>query len=299
MTAAPSYAATGRADVVQVLERLLEARARREALSLVRLGDGEGRLLGYPDFVDKAELDRSLGIWFGRTDFDAAALAGLSAQLRRAVQGADIVGVPRLKQQQRSEYQTVIEAIGRFALIGARQTLTDAAIHRYLQFGLFYRRLLGGLDFCGLVSCRDLAATLQRTFGIARVSQYLIPGEAAHPGPFGGRHFPDRFEELRRTLAVPHPGAVFLVGAGALGKIYCQWIKEAGGIAIDIGSLCDAWASVETRLRHPAHRIDAYRELPSISLGEAVRRCNALCDELGLDAPRPAADAARAAQTFF
>lgn len=257
-------------------------------------------MLGYPDFVAKEELDKSLRTWFGRTDFGSAALAALSLQLRTAVQGADIVGVPRPKQQLKSAYQPVIEAIRTFGLIDERQVLTDSAIHRYLQFGLFYRRLLANLEFCGLVSCRNLAPELRSVFGVGRVAEYLVPGESAFPGEYAGSHFPDRFEELRTSLHVPFRGAVFLVGAGALGKIYCQWIKQAGGIAIDIGAICDAWSPAQARLRRPWNRLQAYRATPSISLHDAILRYNGLCDRFALDSARLSpADYPRAAQTFF
>jgi len=37
-------------------------------------------------------------------------------------------------------------------------------------------------------------------------------------------------------------GKLFLVGAGFLGKIYCDLIKRHGGIALDVGSMMDRWA---------------------------------------------------------
>ena len=51
----------------------------------------------------------------------------------------------------------------------------------------------------------------------------------------------DRYREILRDLVVPEPGAIFLVAAGLLGKVYCARIHELGGIAIDIGSLADGW----------------------------------------------------------
>lgn len=57
------------------------------------------------------------------------------------------------------------------------------------------------------------------------------------------RHYPDRFSEIQKTLKIPYPGALFLVGSGVFGKIYCEWIKQRGGIAIDVGSMFDSWAN--------------------------------------------------------
>jgi len=45
----------------------------------------------------------------------------------------------------------------------------------------------------------------------------------------------------------PTRGAVFIVGAGILGKIYAHLIHQRGGIAIDVGSVLDGWAHVSSR----------------------------------------------------
>ena len=42
----------------------------------------------------------------------------------------------------------------------------------------------------------------------------------------------------------------FLVAAGFLGKIYCNEIKNKGGISIDIGSTADIWMGYSTRMEH-------------------------------------------------
>lgn len=86
-------------------------------------------------------------------------------------------------------------------------------------------------------------------------------------------------------MTVPFPGALFLVGAGVFGKIYCHWIKARDGIAIDIGGQFDAWAGIG-RGRHPVRSLDVYRDHPRISRAAAVERYNALLDHFGLDCPR-------------
>ena len=276
---------TKKADVLTVLPVLKRHIKERRPLSLVRLGDGEGRLLGFPEIVEKAELDFSLQIWFGRTDFDSADLAALAVQLRHATLAADILGLPRPTQADVPEWRAIFTPLERFDLLANSPLLTDTAIHRYLQMGLFYRDLLEGLPFCGLITCRDLTRQVARVFHIDHVEPYLIPGEVKHPGPLRGEHFPMRFLELRETLTVPFPGAVFLVGAGALGKIYCHWIKQRGGIALDIGSMCDGWQGTTGRLLKPCHRLQTYEEIAPLNLREAVQHYNQMIvrDNIKLD----------------
>ena len=281
-----------RANVLDVLSFLLQKQKAGEPASLIRLGDGEGRMLGYPEIVKKSSddangLDHSLRIWFGKDDYDPGELQDISLQLRLAVKNADIIGLPRLKQYNAHlPYRYVWQAITQFHLLNNTQNITDAAIHRYLQFGLFYRLLLENLDFVGLVTGRpQLAAIVKDTFNIEEVKQYLIPAEAIHPGGLGGEHYPDRFLSLKTELQVPYQGAVFLVGAGALGKIYCDWIKRQGGIAIDIGSICDSWSDVG-RLVHDYHKIRHYKILANLSLAKAAERFNTACDYFDMDAKR-------------
>ena len=88
-------------------------------------------------------------------------------------------------------------------------------------------------------------------------------------------------------MGVPSPGggALFLVGAGAFGKIYCQWIKERGGIAIDIGSIFDSWANIG-RVGHPVRSFDVYRQYKRIGRFNAATRYNDLVDYFQLDVPK-------------
>lgn len=278
-----------RGNVLDVLSLILKKIKKKEPLSVIRLGDGEGRMLGYPEFVTKKDecgegLDFSLNIWFGHGDFSEASLIDLSLQLRQAVSGADIIGLPRKKQfHAHGAYRLVLEAMERFKLGNPQQVYTDAAIHRYLQFGLFYSYLLNNLDFVGLITGRKhLAAIIQDTFTIKHVEPHLIPEEAFYSNVQVEEHFPSRFDALKHEIHVPYKGAVYLVGAGALGKIYCNWIKKAGGIAIDIGSICDSW-SKEGRVTHEYHNIEHYNQLPPMLLADKIARFNYIIDDFEMD----------------
>ena len=54
----------------------------------------------------------------------------------------------------------------------------------------------------------------------------------------------DRVVEQLRQGGFDSP---VLVGAGPLGKVYCNEVKLAGGVALDIGSIFDSWARRPTR----------------------------------------------------
>jgi hypothetical protein len=63
----------------------------------------------------------------------------------------------------------------------------------------------------------------------------------AIPGRFGNHYSKvkitkDRIKEMIKSRQI------FLLGAGAWGRGYSDYIKSLGGIAIDIGKVCDLWA---------------------------------------------------------
>ncbi len=61
-------------------------------------------------------------------------------------------------------------------------------------------------------------------------------------------------DHLLEELEPAFPGQVFFVGAGICGKVYCDVIARRGGIALDIGAVCDAWLGIPTRPRVARHR---------------------------------------------
>ena len=265
-------------------------------MSVIRLGDGEGAVMGYPTVTDRKDVNRSLRIWLRTIDVPEGDVLRLAKELKRAIRNADVLGVPRDKQlaSDLHLWQAVMDALERFQLVGPGAALTHTALHRLLQHGLLYRPLLEGVDFVGVISCRRVSDPLRELFGVAEVQWYGVRGELEDTGDIPTPHFPEGFEELRETLRVPYPGALFLVGAGVFGKIYCHWIKERGGIAVDIGSIFDSWAG-EGRVGHPVRSLDVYRQLPRIGRLQAMQRYNALADEFGLDVPHgdPNADYCR------
>lgn len=255
----------------------------RKPFSLIRLGDGEGALMGYPHVTDREAIDRSFKVWFGHTSISDAEAMGIASGIRDAVRNSDLVGLPRKKQLERHPYyQSVYSAIEHYKL-NEKQMYTDSAIHRYLQFCLLFRKLLKGQEYLGVITPRAISQELRRAFGVEKVERFAIQGEARFSGDENTPHYPDAYNTIIQTITPPYKGAIFLVGAGGLGKIYCDIIKQRGGIAIDIGALFDAWSNVKSRLIHPSHSIDCYEEIPIISAEKAFERFNGLCDHFSLD----------------
>ncbi len=275
-----------RLDAFRVFLAIRRHMRARRPMSVIRLGDGEGAVMGYPEITSRKDVNRSLRIWLRRIDVADPDVLRLGAELREAIRNADILGVPRARQIRSGMplWRAVTEALESMRLVGPGTVLTHTALHRLLQHGLLYRPLLEGTDFVGVISCRRMASRLREVFGVGEVRWYGVKGELEDTGDIETPHFPDGFEELRETLRVPYPGALFLVGAGVFGKIYCHWIKQRGGIAVDMGSMFDSWAG-EGRVGHPARSLDEYRKSPRITREQAIERYNALARQFELDVP--------------
>jgi hypothetical protein len=160
------------------------------------------------------------------------------------------------------------------------QMLADANLHWYFQFSGAMARFLSERATVGMIGCRDIGARLQVAFEIGRVRSWIVRGESKYPGAETEPHWPDGFHRVMESLEVTERGQPFLIGAGFLGKIYCHRVKELGGVAIDVGSLLDAWSEVDSRLRFPKFRelfsIDHYKRLSTTDLRTAL---TAACKE--------------------
>lgn len=61
------------------------------------------------------------------------------------------------------------------------------------------------------------------------------------PGRFGN-HYSKINDVKQQILDHLKTRKIFLIGAGAWGRGYSDFVKQHGGIAIDIGKVCDMWA---------------------------------------------------------
>jgi len=104
--------------------------------------------------------------------------------------------------------------------------------------------LLQGLDSVTIISCRDVREMLSKTYGLAHVEWLGLPPEAQTCGFRATEHWPRTFRQLRAEITVKRPGQLFLIGGGPLGKIYAAWVKQRGGVALDIGSVFDILAGI-------------------------------------------------------
>ena len=343
-----------RLNAFQVFLHIQKSKEAGKPFSLIRLGDGEASILGYPQFTTRESVTDSMWAWFDKptwkwqimsvfkalrniarqypppswrrqqlyrsvrhlvcpnrrklipvdpprirvgftprsiwkpiATWDEKDVLTLSEALRRSVTNADIVGlldddITKAPAHLRARIE---KSLTGFNLLTESTLLTHISINTHLNHALLYRPMLEKLDFVGIISSRDMEEKMKKTFGIREVRQYKVRSEPSFPNGVSIPHYPDRFNEIYRTLKVPYPGALFLVGAGIFGKIYCEWIKQRGGRAIDVGSLFDSWANFG-RVYNQVNQLDAYSMYKKISRLEAIGRYNAIIDYKGTSGPK-------------
>jgi hypothetical protein len=246
---------------------VVSALDEKRGFSMIRIGDGEGRVLGYPlHFTDQEILSQILHYQFGPEsmglvkaahpdDWVAAAMGPLQKMLTDSVRNADALGLPVAENMsERALQREPFGALGYAAGLVAAAALA-AGVPAAMRFGVnvfqlaaarpgFFREIAHAARAVHLVGPWDLAEPFAESVGLEAVHHIRVPGHYTWRGNKGLGQIPElyRFVEQRIADAGDLSGCLLLVGAGVMGKHYCNLIKTRGGVALDIGSVFDSWA---------------------------------------------------------
>lgn len=261
-------------DADEVATRIGRAIDAGEGFALIRLGDGEGAFARV-DGADEARFS-PLYAWmrddwfrfqFG-AGFDpyASGYEALTRLLMPTVMEADVLGVtypnwiaheygigsPRGVPCVVNMHRTLLQAD-----VAARPVLCDQIVHLHLHDRNLLEPLMRRAGRVTAITCLpDLPRALRRRFDLEEADLIAVPREDTAPHlragvAVEGAHFPDVFWTVVRRLSEPPGGSwegrVFVIAAGTLGKFYAAAVKRHGGIALDLGSLVDAWLRLPSR----------------------------------------------------
>jgi tetratricopeptide (TPR) repeat protein len=234
-------------EIARLEQRLLRSIEAGEPLALIRLLDGEGRTFEGSD----RSLDGA-AYWDDHVELlSVHEMEKFQGHFLAAVKQADILGLPNESMVRNPYNRAVINHLDGTIISRIRRgemAVVDQPCHFHMQMAGSFERLLKDRDFVGVISGRDVTPYLTQQLGVRRVVWHATPGQARHDGLGPKPHYPARFDEIYAELEVPRPGAIYLVGAGIVGKVYCAEIKRRGGVAIDIGAIADVWAGrMDTR----------------------------------------------------
>lgn len=232
----------------QVVAKVSHAVQKDIPFSLIRIGDGEGRILMYPDDISRHMLNRHLKFWFGHSKFLKEDLLAMRERLLLAIQSANIIGYSPKPKNEFWKYATDYCSV----FTRSRAWIDSTTINAHIDIwrgGLFGGLLTHAKKVC-LITCREeVAVPFFNRFdpdGEWEESTLWAIPEESNTSKKEHDH-PELFEEMVQRIHTNGEGWLYLVGGGILGKSYCHEAKLAGSVAVDIGSLFDAWAGVKSR----------------------------------------------------
>jgi glycosyltransferase GT-like protein len=256
-------------DMIGLVERALNG---RRPYSVVRLGDGEANLMTYGEAQSQTpDLDlrvavQIIGMQADRFVPSHDLLLNLRDSLWRSVVGADIIGVlglwtpvqqvvEKILARLRSDARGVSGQIrGRYLALDLPDFVPESAVfasaHLYVGVLVNLDRLFTSAERVVCITGRDAAVAKLRNRRLGIEIEHIVVGsdEICDENLPSMPRFLDRVRDALRSNA---QGVLYLVGAGPWAKIYCQWIKERGGVGVDFGSGFDLLAGISTR---PIHR---------------------------------------------
>ena len=276
----------GRSSHQILRTRLLEDIEQGIPFSLVRLGDGEGNVLFWgnkgAEFPVLARLcmDRIWRVMFGRIQPSDELWDDLYGGISSAAMNARYVGVPTPRQTEESLRRLCEAKEQDFDLRGttgvlsvwdwyrAARNVKSNVVHRVVEWHVhlplleFYGELIREAENVSLITCYpNLLPQLHARFGVDSGEVLLIPPQAANiKGTPDAVHFPDTYKKIVEAIRKEGRGQqLFFVGAGLVGKLYCDEIRQAGGMAIDVGSLMDVWVGEGVRPYQTKEFVNKYQ----------------------------------------
>lgn len=224
-------------------EDILRILSQEKPVSIIRSGDGERLVLesmnnftSYRKCVNEVMV-RQLGYEPTMTEVQE-----IRDNLIQAYNGADIIGIPDHKNLDSlsSDWRFVEDTLDKYCPTRSDNKCSTNVAYHMLEDGTF-DKLLRDRDYLCYISCRQLEEKISSYFNIRRVYGYHLPPEMKFTSGYeGDKYYPVIFNKAARWMEkCVQPGALLLVGGGVVGKIYCNWWRDKGGVAIDIGSVFD------------------------------------------------------------
>lgn len=78
----------------EAFQLLLSAVKSSTPCGLIRLGDGEAKVIGYPDLVSRSKVNHQFKIWFGDRLVSEKEVYSIQSELLKSVENNNIIGMP-------------------------------------------------------------------------------------------------------------------------------------------------------------------------------------------------------------
>ena len=138
-------------------------------------------------------------------------------------------------------------------------TLTNAWVYLPLLDQL--DRLISAASNTILITGRkEIQSSLESKYSTQKIDLWPVPIEPnLSTEQADSFHYPNVYCQIMSRLSDITPGTLVLVGAGILGKAYCNSAKEHGAVALDLGSGFDILAGIKSRPAHWPELVEKFR----------------------------------------
>ncbi len=255
----------------EIIFQIVKALRLKAPMSVIRMGDGEMNLLTfsqYPKLPELSYLTAAESVHKRPHSFkvNRSLLFQLEDLMVKAVNRADIVGVlglwrtrlritPELFIQKinknirgRWGHWTGLSYMSKLADQGMFKEKTITSAHLYFSVIQNLSELFKAVKNVYLITGLNAVqksltkAWPENSFHLVNVPVSTQPLKDFTPG---------FFDTVMSELPADMSCSLTLVGAGPWSEFYCTWIKERGGVAVDIGSGFDLLLG---KMARPVHR---------------------------------------------
>lgn len=234
-------------QVYQIIQKHLN---KKIPFGLSRIGDGESLLI----HTTSTETPKRLNWWLNNQIgyvMDRNELLKVKQLVLEGYSKSNIIGVPtHVHREKHGYYWANAESkLNELAPITKDIPTCSIDIHSELLHSGLINTIIEGQEDLIYISGRNLDEPLKRRFKLNNVYSYIgTPEQRYEANKVKSDYYPKQFNEIIEFInKTDCEGKLCLVGFGMLGKYYVSKLKEAGGIAIDIGHVFDSWYGKITR----------------------------------------------------
>lgn len=220
---------------------------------MIRLNHCEPKIIGFETLYTKKDVMDSLSRQWGIEDIADEEIRSVSRSMIAAARAADFIGVPSLDYEPQTPNHLLERSVftlgERLRIFSPHAKHVHVNIHYALGMLPEFFDMIRAAPRLILITCRDVAGRLRGRIGEREIVHFPIPIQHKFSRQQNTEcHYPEAFQRTMKRIADEvGPSTLVLVGGGVLGKIYCHAVQQRGGVALDIGSLFDAWAGEHTR----------------------------------------------------
>lgn len=237
----------------------------KAAWSLIRLGDGES--YAWQSGLPMEQIIMREKIWWGAA-IQPELRQKISSEVRHSIASADVLGVPSPFRFAR-DTSIDLEAFSKHRSISGLLHVLDCvselpATHRQFTEDRIHQVCFDlptvlslGKHASKVVVVSSLLTDIVRKC-LARLDDEtpcIYVEVPTHTKTQGNSLYvasddalPLLYDDINDRIAQEvEPGTLVIIASGIIGKIFCQTVRDNGGVAVDVGSMVDYWVGIKTR----------------------------------------------------